>query len=94
MSKRLNEFCTSSNRGTYVLHLYAWATYKRGEWPDAGEFDYINKRVTNKFPTAEFVKMERSFVPNINGGPPTEVRWEFKWTVYDYDLPKEVRDAD
>ena len=93
MSKRLNEFCTSSNRIGHSLHLYAWATYKRGEWPDTGEFEYINKRVMDKFPNAEFVEMKRSPVPVINGGPFTKVRWEFKWTVYPYGLPKEVRDA-
>jgi hypothetical protein len=61
--------------------LYAWATYKRGDIPDAGEFDYINRRVLAKYPTAEFVQMQRRFILKGYPTPPTEVRWEFQWIV-------------
>lgn len=78
MAKRLDEFCTSSRFYCNDLHLYAWAPYKRGDIPDTGEFDYINRRVMDKFPKAEFVKMERILEPS------NKVRWDFTWVVYDY----------
>jgi hypothetical protein len=72
--------------------LYAWADYRRGDVPDAGEFAYINKRVLNKYPTAELVLLKRSFIPEADATQPTKVRWEFKWIVWDYY--KEVRNGD
>jgi hypothetical protein len=72
--------------------LYAWATYKRGDIPDAGEIDYINNRVLAKFPTAELLKMTRYPVPKCNGNPYTEVRWEFEWIVFNYKNESEVKD--
>ena len=90
MAKRLCEFNISSSRFGFALHLYAWATYRRGDIPDAGEFAYINKRVLDKYPTAEFVRLQRSLVPTAEGRPATKVRWEFKWIVLDSN--KEVRD--
>ena len=90
MAKRLCEFSTSSSHFGFALHLYAWATYRRGDVPDAGEFTYINKRVIDKYPTAEFVRLRRSLVCTAGGRPATKVRWEFEWIVFDYN--KEVRD--
>jgi hypothetical protein len=90
MAKRLCEFNTSSSRFWYTLHLHAWAEYKRGDVPDADEFAYINKRVLDKYPTAEFVQLKRWFVPKADAIPPTKVRWEFEWIVWDYN--KEVCD--
>ena len=90
MAKRLCEFSTSSSHFGSALRLYAWAIYRRGDIPDAGEFAYINKRVLDKYPTAEFVKLHRSPVPTAKGRPATKVRWEFKWIVLDSN--KEVRD--
>lgn len=92
MAKRLCEFNTSSNRIYGTLYLYAWATFKRGDVPDADEFDYINKRVLNKYPTAEFIKLKRLFIPKSDASQPTEVRWEFVWIVWNYD--KEACNAD
>jgi hypothetical protein len=92
MAKRLNEFCTSSRRIGYILKLYAWATYRRGDVPDAGEFEYINKRVMDKFPTAEFVQLQRRLIPELDASTPTKVRWEFEWVVFEYN--KELRYAD
>jgi hypothetical protein len=71
--------------------LYARATYERSDIPDAGEFDYINRRVLAKYPTAELVQMRRRFIPNGYSTPPTEVRWEFEWIVWN---DKEVNHAD
>ena len=92
MAKRLCEFNTSSSHFGLALHLYAWATYRRGDVPDADEFAYISKRVLNKYPTAEFVSLRRTLVCTIGGRPATEVRWEFEWVVL--DSYKEVRDED
>lgn len=92
MAKRLNEFCTSSRCCNSTLYLYAWATYKRGNIPDAGEIDYINNRVHAKFPTAELLKMTRYPVPRLGGEPYTEVRWEFEWCVFDYKTVSEVKE--
>ena len=92
MAKRLCEFNTSRTRFCGILHLYAWAPYKRGDVPDTGEFEYINKRVTDKFPTAEFVQLQRRFVPEANVTPPTKVKWEFEWVVWNFN--KESKDAD
>ena len=92
MAKRLNEFNTSSCRFLDALHLYAWAEYKRGDVPDADEFAYINNRVLTKYPTAEFVQLQRRFIPEADVTPPTKVRWEFEWVDWNYN--KEVRDAD
>ena len=90
MAKRLCEFNTSSSNFGLALHLYAWAIYRRGDIPDAGEFAYINKRVLDKYPTAEFVSLRRTLVCTVGGMPATEVRWEFEWVVLDTN--KEVRD--
>ena len=79
---RLCEFATSSSEGTCGKELFAWARYKRGNVPTEGEFTYINRRVKAKFPSAELVYMERRFVPVANSAEPTEVRWEFKWIVF------------
>lgn len=92
MAKRLCEFSTSSSRFCDALHLYAWAEYKRGDVPDADEFAYINKRVLNKYPTAEFVQLQSRFIPKADATPPTKVRWEFEWVVWGYY--KEVCNAD
>lgn len=92
MAKRLCEFSTSSSRFYNALHLYAWSTYKRGDVPDADEFAYINKRVLDKYPTAEFICLQRRFIPQSDATPSTKVMWEFKWIVW--DLSKEVKDAD
>jgi hypothetical protein len=63
--------------------LYAWASYKRGDVPDAGEYEYINNRVMSKYPNAEFVHMRRTPIPTGNVKIPfTHVRWEFEWVVY------------
>ena len=85
MAKRLNEFCTSSRSVCDTLYLYAWATYKRGDIPDTGEFEYINKRVMDKFPNAEFVRMERILEPS------NKVRWDFTWVVFNYKKESEVK---
>lgn len=90
MAKRLNEFQTYSTNDCGVLYLYAIAEYKRGDIPDIGEFEYISKRVMDKFPNAEFIKMERNFVPVINEKP-VKVRWKFEWAVYDYKKDNEVK---
>lgn len=82
MAKRLNEFCTSSNRYGEGLHLFAWADYKRGDMPDSGEIDYICRRVSKVYPTAELVNLTRSFIPEPSGREPKFVRWEFKWIVF------------
>ena len=92
MAKRLCEFSTSSNHFGLALRLYAWAIYRRGDIPDAGEFAYINKRVLDKYPTAEFVSLRRTLVCTVGGIPATEVRWEVEWIGWDSN--KEVRDAD
>lgn len=91
MAKRLNEFCTSSRIVCDHLYLYAWAIYKRGDIPDTGEFEYINKRVTDKYPEAELVQMQRSPVPTWDVTTPyTNVRWGFEWIVYNYKKESEV----
>lgn len=92
MAKRLCEFSTSSSHFGSALYLYAEATYKRGDVPDADEFAYINKRVISKYPTAEFVRLRRSLVCTVDRKPATKVRWEFEWIVLDSN--KEVCDAD
>ena len=92
MAKRLCEFSTSSNHFGFALYLYAEATYKRGDVPDAGEFAHINKRVLDKYPTAEFVRLRRSLVCIADRKPVTKVRWEFEWIVLDSN--KEVRDGE
>jgi hypothetical protein len=84
MAKRLNEFCTSKRIDYGNLYLYAWATYKRGDVPDTGELEYINKRVTDKYPDAELQQMRRTPVPTVNVTF-TEVLWEFEWVVYNYE---------
>ncbi len=92
MAKRLNEFCTSKCEFSNCLSLYAWATYKRGDIPDTGEFEYINKRVTDKYPKAELRQMKRIPVPTGDVTIPfTEVRWEFEWVVYNYNKESEVK---
>lgn len=85
MAKRLNEFCTSERLICDNLYLYARATYKRGDIPDIGEFEYINKMMMDNFPNAEFVRMERILEPSNN------VRWDFAWIVYDYKKESEVK---
>ena len=85
MSKRLNEFCTSKRIRCNDLYLYAWATYKRGDIPDAGEFEYINDMIMDNFPNAEFVGMERLLEPF------DDVRWDFTWVVYDYNKESKVK---
>lgn len=92
MAKRLCEFSISSNHFGFALYLYAEATYKRGDVPDADEFAYINKRVISKYPTAEFVRLRRSLVCTADRKPATKVRWEFEWIVLDSN--KEVCDED
>ena len=79
---RLCEFATTSCEGTCGKELFAWARYKRGDVPTQGEFAYIDGRVKAKFPNAELVYMKRRFVPVANSAEPTEVRWEFKWIVF------------
>jgi hypothetical protein len=80
---RLDEFSTSSEQFSKdILYLYAWATYKRGDIPTQGEYEYINKRVTAKFPTAELVEVRRRLRPDVLGEKSTKVTWEFKWVVY------------
>jgi hypothetical protein len=86
MAKRLNEFCTAKYEFSNYLSLCAWATYKRGDVPDVGEFEYINKRVTDKYPGAELRQMKRIPVPTGDVAIPfTEVKWEFEWVVYNYN---------
>jgi hypothetical protein len=71
--------------------LYAWATYKRGDIPDMGEFEYINKRVADKYPEAELRQMRRTPIPTGDVTIPfTDVRWEFEWVVYNYKKESEV----
>ena len=83
MAKRIEEFRTGSRKECSCLYLYAWASYKRGDVPDAGEFEYINNRVMSKYPNAEFVQMRRTPIPTGNCKVPfTHVRWEFQWVVY------------
>ena len=78
---RMCEFETASRKVGYETELFAWARYKRGDVPTNGEFDYIDRRVKEKFHDAELVGMRRSFVPVIQSEP-AEVWWEFKWIVY------------
>jgi hypothetical protein len=93
MAKRISEFDTYSKQMLSELHLYANARYKRGDIPDVGEFEYISNRVFSKFPTAEFVSMKRIPipVPDPLTNKSTEVWWEFKWVVYNYNKESEVK---
>ena len=91
MAKRLNEFRTFKRIECGVLYLYAQATYKRGDIPDVGEYEYISKRVKDKFPKAELQQMKRIIVPTGNMTIPfTEVVWEFEWVVCNYNKESEV----
>ena len=91
MAKRLNEFLTSKRTDHSNLYLYAWATYKRGDIPDTGEFEYINKRVTDKYPDAEFRQMKRAPVATGNFSF-NKVVWEFEWVVYNYKKESEAKE--
>lgn len=92
MAKRIEEFRTGSRKEYSCLYLYAWASYKRGDVPDAGEFEYINNRVMSKYPNAEFTHMHRIPIPTGSCKIPfTHVRWEFEWAVYDYKKGSEVK---
>ena len=84
---RLCEFETSSHKEDDGLHLYAWAKYKRGDVPTAGEYAYINNRVLAKYPTAELVRMDRRPIPSFNNfndwcTKSTEAWWKFEWIVF------------
>lgn len=84
MAKRIDEFITDRREGGSCIYLYAWASYKRGDVPDAGEFEYINNRVMSKYPNAELVQMRRTPIPTGSCKIPfTHVRWEFEWVVYE-----------
>lgn len=92
MAKRIDEFQTGSREEYLCLYLYAWASYKRGDVPDAGEFEYINNRVMSKFPNAEFVQMRRTPIPSGSCKIPfTHVIWEFEWIIYDHNQESEVK---
>lgn len=82
---RLCEFQTDSTKKYYGLELVAWARYKRGDVPTQGERDYIERRVLEKFPTAELVELRRRFVPVANGKEPNEVWWYFRWIDFSHN---------
>ncbi len=59
--------------------LTAESTWPRGELPSKDEISEIEGRVKSKFPGAEIVSMERSFVV---GHSDSKVWWTIKWICF------------
>jgi len=80
---RVTEWETGSRDNANYLVLMAEAQYARGSRPRDAEIAVLEQRVKARFPTAEFCRMTRSFVPSCSKEYPVRVWWHLEWIVFE-----------